>query len=602
MSGILNYLSRIAITGTIAGIIGTSNSARAEPAPPVLSDVACDDSLKTRFAPDSQTKVLLVKSFRKGEPLVLGQDQSGKMRTAGADLCLVKLNVGPGNPGPEDAPSTSRGIGIEIWLPAPALWNRRIHVQGGGGWAGGGQGSVNRIEDQGIAGGSADIAAMEGAVSATTDTGHSYRKESSANLAGGDGSFAMLPDGSPNVVLWHDFAERSIHEMAVKTKALVRVFYGEAARYSYWDGFSTGGRQGLKEAQANPKDFDGILVGAPAINWTRFITTELNPQVVMQRDLGGRLLSPGQLSLVSNAAINACDTVGGVHLGYIVDPWVCRYDPVKDPAVLCPDAGGKGPADTCVTSREARAINKIWYGLTSDGSVPDPATDNGFNTFPAGRQRWFALARGTELTALAGAQPFPIATDLVALELGDGSVSTANFVNAHGGGRDGWKELAYADLNKAFDNGVSRQEEFSRINTDRADLYAFRDNGGKMLMYHGLSDVLIPAQGSINYYNRVLHEMGGLEAVQSFYRLYLIPGMSHAFANGTANPQAVLPLPDHDELYRRLTQWVEQGDAPGRYDITAKSDRKRTAALCVYPLRPVLTGKDAKSAESYACR
>ena len=97
----------------------------------------------------------------------------------------------------------------------------------------------------------------------------------------------MNPDGSINTVLWNDFAQRGIHEMAVKTKQITKAYYGKAAKYSYWDGFSTGGRQGHKLAQLHPDDFDGILAGAPAFNWTRFITNELYPQIVYQRDLGG---------------------------------------------------------------------------------------------------------------------------------------------------------------------------------------------------------------------------------------------------------------------------------------------------------------------------
>ncbi|MBT0667319.1 tannase/feruloyl esterase family alpha/beta hydrolase [Novosphingobium profundi] len=593
----------------------SSNAAHAAQSKSVEQPLACDATLASRFRPDEQTRVVLVKPFSKGAPLVLGggdqqsgpaqgdgSSQTAPPRVAQADLCLVKLVVGPGNPGPADAPSTSEGIGIEIWLPTPAHWNRRIHVQGGGGWAGGGQGSLAHIDDQGIAGGSADIAALEGAVSATTDTGHSMRKEGNLNLAGGNGSFAMLPDGEINVALWRDFAERSLHEMAVKTKALARAYYGKPALYAYWDGFSTGGRQGLKEAQAHPDDFDGILVGAPAINWTRFITTELYPQIVMQRDLGGKHLTAAQLAFVSNAAIKACDVVGGVHLGYISDPANCRYDPATDRAVLCASAGGTGPEPGCLTTVEAQAFNKIWYGLTRDGTAPDPNVDNGFGIFPRGNQRWFALTRGTELRALAGETPFTIASDLVALELGDPKVASTGFVNAVSNGENGWKTLSYEDLNRAFDRGVELQDQFADINTDRADLYAFRDHGGKMLMYHGLADVLIPSQGSLNYYNRVLHEMGGGQSVQKFFRFYLVPGMSHAFANGTANPDAILPLPDHDELYARLTRWVEHGEAPGRYDIAAKSDPGVTAALCVYPQSPKFTGKSPLQAESYTCQ
>src|SRR5882672_11369688 len=249
----------------------------------------CDDSLKSEFEPDSLTTVLLVKAFKKGDALALsGTPTTPAPPVAANDVCVVKLLVGPGNPGPADAPSTSAGSGIEVWLPARANWNRRIHVAGGGGWAGGNQTSLTVLAGAGGAGSTTPspsfIATVEGAVSANTDTGHS---------GPGGGSFAMLPDGSINTVLWNDFAQRGIHEMAVKSKEITKAYYGKAAKYSYWDGFSTGGRQGHKLAQLHPDDFDGILAGAPAFNWTRFITNELYPQIVYLRDLGGVPLTAG---------------------------------------------------------------------------------------------------------------------------------------------------------------------------------------------------------------------------------------------------------------------------------------------------------------------
>lgn len=368
------------------------------------------------------------------------------------------------------------------------------------------------------------------------------------------------------------------------------------------DGFSTGGRQALKEAQANPQDFDGILAGAPAINWTRFITSELYPQIVMQRDLSGSQIGPKLLNLASNAAIRACDVVGGQHLGYLVDPAACRYDPTTDTAVLCKADGGSAADDACIDRRQARALNKIWFGQTPDGSVPSPAADNGFGARTSPSQQWYGLARGTNLALLAGHSPFAVSSDLVAMELGDPTISTPAFINAKGNGADRWKSLDYKQLKKAFDIGLSYQDgKFSHINTDDADLSAFRARGGKLLMYHGLADFLIAPQGSINYYERVTQRMGGTPAVQSFYRMYLIPGMAHAFINGTANPDATPPLPTHGQLYRHLTAWVEGGIAPGRFDVTTDKDSKRSWPLCVYPAKAKLTGSNPLSAESYIC-
>ena len=237
--------------------------------------LSCDDTLKDDFRPDRLTTVLLVKAFKKGDALLLTGTPTPNTPIAANDVCVVKLLVGPGNPGPVGAPSTSPGIGIEIWLPSRANWNRRIHVAGGGGWAGGDQTSLTLLSGAGGAGGTTPspsfIATVEGAVSANTDTGHS---------GPGGGSFAMNPDGTPNTVLWDDFARRGIHEMAVKRRRSPRPTTEKNSATRTGMASPPAGRQAHKLAQVHPDDFDGILAGAPAFNWVKFITGELYPQIV----------------------------------------------------------------------------------------------------------------------------------------------------------------------------------------------------------------------------------------------------------------------------------------------------------------------------------
>ncbi len=577
--------------------------------------LTCDDTMKEEFRPDSLTTVLLVKAFNKGDALTLSTP-TPTTPIAANDVCVVKLLVGPGNPGPAGAPSTSPGIGIEVWLPARKNWNRRIHVAGGGGWAGGNQTSLTLLAGAGGAGGTTPspsfIATVEGAVSANTDTGHS---------GPGGGSFAMNPDGSINTVLWNDFAQRGIHEMAVKTKQITKAYYGKAAKYSYWDGFSTGGRQGHKLAQLHPDDFDGILAGAPAFNWTRFITNELYPQIVFQRDLGGVPMTAGQLNLLGNAAINACDMVNSQHIGYIPDPSECRYDPTHDAAVICAASGGTNTTADCVTPLQARAMNKLWYGQTRDGTAPPPSVDNSwFLDVGRGNHLWYGLARGSSFGGLAGSNagvpaPFTIATDLVALELQNPTLATPSFINATGNGANGWTNLSYAQLANAYDQGLILQSNFAHINTDDANLRPFRKSGGKMIMYHGLADVLIMPQGSVKYYERVIREMDGLREVQKFYRFFLVPGMAHGFSNGTTNPNANPPLPGAagadavadgtSQLYDALTAWVEKGIAPQRIDIssavTTAFPVAKSRPICAYPKEAKYVGGDINVASSYIC-
>ncbi len=595
----------LAATLSALGALVTACGGDDGQAPAPVALLSCDDSMKTAFKPDANTQVTLVKSFKQGDPLILSGTAATGTPSAAKDLCLVKLNVGPGTPGPQGAPSTSAGIGIEIWLPAKANWNNRVHALGGAGWQGGPAGSATVVASPAAA----SVAGGEGAVSSITDTGHVV----------GDGSFAMNADGTINQTLWTDFASRSIHEQAVKTKALSTAFYGMAPKYAYWDGGSTGGRQGLNLAQNNPTDFDGMVALYPAINWTRFITAELYPQTVYQRDLAGTPPTTDQLDLVSNAAIAACDSTGGQHLGYIIAPSSCSYDPTSDVSVLCASSGGTNTTPACVTTAQARAVNKIWYGMTADGSVPSPAADNGWpaafssTLMGSGTQRWFGMARGTSLWGrffgLFGLDgpgsphgPFPIAPDVVALELQNSTIAGPSFVNATGNGQSLWRDLSYSQLSNAYDRGVALQAEFGNINTDNPDLSAFKNRGGKILTWHGLADELIFPQGTVNYYHRVAGQMGGMTSVQDFFRLYLVPGLGHGTPNGTSNAAAVVPNFTPTQMYDMLTDWVEKGVAPDRVTLQATSGTEtRSMPACVYPKAITFVSGDPKVAASFTC-
>jgi feruloyl esterase len=577
-------------------------------APATTKPLACDLSLKKVFAADKLTNVLLVKAYKRGEPLVLSEPVTARTIRAAHDLCLVKVSVGPGHPGPADAPSTSAGIGIEIWLPAASVWNERVHVVGGGGWVGGDAASPTRIGAMRAI----SIAQTEGAVTSMTDAGHGG---TDPGLPSSGGAYMMNPDGTINKALWNDFASRSLHEQAVKTKELATAYYGRAPKYSYWDGASTGGRQAINLAQNHPEDFDGIIASLPALYWTRFTTAALYPHIAFQRDLASVPLSHEQQDLVSNAAIQACDVVGGQHLGYIMDEAACRYDPTQDPKVLCARDDGNNTTPTCVTKIQANVFNKIWYGLTSDGSVPLPAVDNGWDKQLEGVHRWYGLPRGTSLheTFLynlfhvpAGhatvPSPWSIPIDQVALELQNPTLANATFKNATGDGADLWKTLSYVQLANAFDRGIALQPVFGYVNTENPDLSAFKARGGKMLTWHGINDEVIQVQGTVHYYKSVIENMGGLDNVQIFYRLYLVPGNGHGPHNGTSNKDAYPPEPG--DFYPLLVDWVEKGIAPGRIDISTPPSAPVhiTQPICPYPQKATYTGGDPRATTSYICR
>src|SRR3989440_5462228 len=206
---------------------------------------------------------------------------------------------------------------INIWVGLPTNWNGRWQSLGGGGYAG----SV-----------SAPTSAVSGGYAgATTDTGH----------VGGSGTFGCVNDcvgnnasnpGRPNIPLQVDFANRSEHLMAVLGKQLVKAYYGQSPTYSYWNGCSTGGRQGLRMAQDFPYDYDGILAGAPAIHWDRFQAGQIWYQTVMYQDNGAPVPTAKE-QLATRAAVNACDALDGVVDGVLTDPRQCHYSAASDSSI-----------------------------------------------------------------------------------------------------------------------------------------------------------------------------------------------------------------------------------------------------------------------------
>ena len=265
----------------------------------------------------------------------------------------------------------SPAINIEIWLPLASAWNNRFRGVGGGGYAG-------TISWTSLA------QAIEGGfVTASTDTGHSAFAPNNGLSGGG---FALnQPADTLNLGLIKDFAERSELELARKGKAVTRAFYGTGPRFSYWTGCSTGGRQGWIMAQRHPEEYDGLLTGAPAFNWDRFIPAELWGEVVMNKEVGAPI-SPAKLLGVANAAVAAC--AGHVGDGtlptdqFLADPRLCTYDPAQ---MSC----SAQPANpNCLTSQEVGAVSKIWDGPRD----------------PQGRRLWFGLDRDASLAALDGSR------------------------------------------------------------------------------------------------------------------------------------------------------------------------------------------------------
>ena len=586
---------------------GDDDAPAPAPAPVALT---CNDSLKTAFKPDANTTVTLVKQFRKGESLMLTASAAPTALVASNDVCVVKLNVGPGNPGPADAPSTSPGISIEVWLPTLANWNGRTHASGDGAFAG------NAVvgSQTGVRTDIASWAMDRGYVSSISDSGHQV--QAGVNI----GAFGMKPDGTINQALWVDLATRSIHELAVKTKALSTAYYAKSPNYNYYGGCSGAGRTGYASAQYFPNDFDGIFAPAPSINQTQFKPDQMWSTFVTQRDLGGVALTVEQSALITNAVVNACDTqLNGTHDGHISDPATCRYDPTKDTAVLCTSAGGTNTTAACVTRLQANAVNKMWYGPTIDGSVPDPAVDNGFNVVRAPNQLWWGLPRGGDVSVLTRTTAGLVADGLAQVTLslqngaiGGGPSSGFFFKNAASPGADGWKNMSYGDFANAMIQGrLLNKPWFGDIDTNNEDLSAFQRTGHKMITLYGLADAIVPLLSAVDYYNRSAAIAGGYQQAQSFHRLYLEPGRGHCDNVAGAGVLPGAPAPKLNQgnandttksaLFDALVDWVEKGTAPGPF-VATTTDGTKSRPICLYPAKLTYVSGNPNAAASYVCK
>jgi hypothetical protein len=581
--------------------------------------LACDDGIKTAFHPDAETSVVAVRLVKKGEELMAPDAQQPV--TAAADLCLVKLLVGSGATAEKDktARSYSEGIGIEVWLPTQANWNERIRNYGGGGWVGGGHRYADKIGSKVPAIVNANI----GYASGTTDAGQPWYQ---------DGSFAFLSDGKVNVESLRDFSVRAMVEQAVKTKALVNLYYGKAPKFTYYDGHSQGGRQGMKLVQEYPELYDGYMIAQPALSIAKFGTTSLYPQIVMKTELGFTAADKAKaaafaakVAAANKRAVAACDKAG---LGFLLDPFACDYNPARDADMLCAGEAGEGvtgsnaDAAACMSLKEANALNRIWFGATSDGSFDVAQSPDARSGKSLGKnQLWWTFTKSTGI----GGQITSAGADNVALALQDVSytadasaTSAIPITNASTSVRNKWMELDYAGLAAAVNKNVALQPTlFSDLITDKPDLAKLRDLGRKVIVYTGLVDDAIPPAGNINYHERVVAAMGGDAEVQKFMRMYLLPGSAHssqgrAYTVGGKNDTVPLPkLPgnanqtptrEQDQFFTALVDWVEKGAAPGEIMLTSR-DKSVSYPVCVYPQRTTWNGSGpATQASSYSCR
>jgi hypothetical protein len=458
---------------------------------------------------------------------------------AGNNVSYCQVNVLYGE-------SAEQNINVRVGLPLGILdggtggvlgaWNGRTQGIGGGGCSG----SLN------VAG-----PVNAGYVGSGNDTGH----------VGGSCEPGVNADGTYNLQFINDFIRNGMKQQVLLSKQIAATYYAQRPAYNYWNGCSTGGRQGYVVAQELGRELDGILANAPAIYWTRFQTAQMWGQIVMKDWVGGPI-AQAKLAQTTASAVAACDGADGVVDGVIDEPRACTF---SAKANICGAPGA--PAANCLSGAEAEAIDRIWDGPRN----------------PAGQRIWFGLDRGTNIGALNGANPFALGVTQFHWDMRNPTfdwttVTTNTYANV---AQEGSRNIA-------------------DVTDTVGDLDTFRASGGKLLTFVGMNDQLIMPQGVLHYYRQMAERYGGphdddFSDVQKFYRLFRGPGVGHCAGGAGPQPQG---------LFDALVNWVENKVPPQTITATVTTGGvvTRTRPLCPYPQTAIYKGSGSTDdAANFSC-
>lgn len=433
-------------------------------------------------------------------------------------------------------PSSDSDIRVELWLPMTD-WNGKFQGVGNGGWAGS------------ITYGALAEGLRRGYATSSTDTGHEA-----------DVSSAQWALGHPEKVV--DYAWRSEHEMTVKSKALIAAFYGPILKYSYWTGCSGGGKQAITEAQKFPNDYDGIVAGSSAYDLVPLHAAWIRIAQVAHKNEAG-YIPPEKYSLIHNAVLEQCDALDGAKDGLIENPLKCKFNPKT---LLC-----KG-SDTsaCLTAPQVEVATAIFSPTVNSRT---------------GKQIMPPLLPGSENAwgVLAG----PLTDNAPASRESSVAINTYKYWIFKNPAWD-YRTLNFdTDIAYAYkvDNGLNSGND--------PDLRPFFSRKGKLIMYQGWADQIVPPQHSIDYYESVIEKVGP-QARDSIH-LFMAPGMEHC--RGGAGPNEF-------DYVTAMEQWVEQGRAPAQMIASHRANGKvdRTRPLCAYPTQARYKGTGSlDEAANFTC-
>ena len=418
----------------------------------------------------------------------------------------------------------------------PERWNGRILGLGGGGAAG-------NVTIQAAA-----PALARGYAVIQNDLGHT-------SASATDWSFALKAPGQPNTEAIIDFGHRATHLATVVGKAFASRFYGRAPQRAYFQGCSTGGRQGLAEVQRYPDDYDGVIAGAP-VHASRYFSTVVLRVQAFHKNPESNLL-PAHATLIQKAVLAACDAKDGVVDGVLSDPRACTWDPRQ---LQCKRASSAA----CLTRAQVETVRRIYSGTkTRDGR---------FALIPlmrGGESEWELRMIGTP-----------------AMPRGRNFVLGASFV-AHVVKHDPTYDVMTFDPER--DIPALRSGLAQHVFQEEADISAFLGRGGKLLLWHGFNDPGPSPLSTIEYFEAV---QSRVPAAKDGVQLFLAPGVLHC--GGGAGP-------DRFDTLTALEQWVEQGTPPASM-LATTADGRVSRPLCPYPQLARYKGRGpTNDAASFEC-
>jgi len=412
----------------------------------------------------------------------------------------------------------SPSVGIELRLPL-SHWNGKFVQAGCGGFCG--------ARLSGIFSRSCDNPLRKGYACIASDMGHRGRDDVL------DGLWAYN-----NLQAEVDFGYRATHVTALAGKAIAAAYYGAPPARSYFVGCSTGGRQGMVEAQKFPEDFAGIVAGAPAMNFTGLVMNLLWDARALHDENRKPLLSEGDLQMLHRAALARCDGDDGLKDGLIGDPRTCRFDPSE---LVCKP----GAAASCLSEGQAAAIKKIYAG---------PSTSTGERLVPGGAMP------GSELNFAN-----------YYYDYGPGAAEFFRYLGFFPDPGPSWQPGNF-DFDRDHERLGMMESLYASTNPD---LRKFKAAGGKLLVYQGWNDEAVKPLSTIDYYETVERTMGGRAATQDFFRLFMLPGVGHCAGGEGAYAFDSLGY---------LEAWAEAGNPPGM--IVAAHLKSAAEPFVTFPLAP----------------